>query len=144
MKRRATSSRRNDNDIAVLMFRCGGPRFGRSQIRLNAYLACARKSSPACICSEVALVTYLKTLTMHAFYLQLANNFQIGILDNFTNGNCVSNNGESSPATVAVLDSANSCRIWDRHSTIMGVNNQVFTSKLTSQNRDALMRCHNN
>ena len=54
--------------------RCGGPRFGRSHIRLSAYLACARKRSPGLICSDVALVTYvtpgpsfLKKLTAHAF-----------------------------------------------------------------------------
>ena len=51
----------------------GGPRFGRSQIQLNVYLACAHEHSPAFICSDVALVTHvtsapslLKTLTAHA------------------------------------------------------------------------------
>ena len=54
--------------------RCGRPRFSWSQIRLNAYPAGARKRSPAFICSEVVLMTYvtprrnfLKTLTAHAF-----------------------------------------------------------------------------
>ena len=41
--------------IARSIIRCGGSRFGRSQIRLHAYLACARKRSPAFICSDVAL-----------------------------------------------------------------------------------------
>ena len=55
-------------------YRCGGLRFGRSQIWLKAYLACACRCSSALICSDIALVTYiiprpsvLKMLTAHAF-----------------------------------------------------------------------------
>ena len=68
--------------------RCGGPRFGRSQNRLKAYLACARMCCPAFIWSDVVLVTYvtlgstlLKTHTAHAFLLTFSTVIHIGILD---------------------------------------------------------------
>ena len=45
--------------ISATGTRCSGSRFGRSQIRLNAYPACARKRSPAFVCSGVVAKTYL-------------------------------------------------------------------------------------
>ena len=65
------------NSLVVREYWCRGPRFGRFQIRLNAYPACARKRSSAFICADVMLETYVtpepsfhNTVTAHVFLLK--------------------------------------------------------------------------
>ena len=96
----------------------GGPRFGRSQIRLNAYVACTRKRIHGFICSDVVLMTYvtpgprfLKTLIAHAVVFKTCE------CQSYWNTWCITNNPGPLPLRSHIRQTSAESGpglIWDR------------------------------